>query len=62
MGLRSTVFGSVSISWVMVPAAMKGSGPAESGPSLSVAVWLGNGILVSAGRWIGVMSTAGIVG
>src|SRR5580704_15745116 len=61
MALRSTVFGSVSIAWVMVPAAMKGvrSCGMRAVP-VAVAVWLGNGNRLAPA--VGVMSTDGIVG
>ncbi len=61
MALRSTVLGSVSIAWVMVPAAMKlvRSCGIRAEPC-AVAVWLAKGNLVAP--WNGVMSTGAIVG
>ena len=64
MAARSTVLGSVSMAWVMVPAAMNLPRSCGSlGVSVLAAVWPMNGILL-LGLPIanGVMSTAGMVG
>src|SRR5215471_6154659 len=64
MWLRTRVLGSVSMAWVMVPAAIKGARFCGIRAVLLVAaVWLGKGILLWGGRVAnGVMSTAGMFG
>ena len=63
LALRNTVFGSVSMAWVIVPAAINLVRSCGSlGVSVADAVWLANGILLLVPITNGVMSTAGMVG
>lgn len=64
LALRNTVFGSVSVAWVIVPAAMNLVRSCGSlGVSVADAVWLRNVILLlGVPITNGVMSTGGMVG
>ena len=63
LALRNTVFGSVRMAWVIVPAAMNLVRSCGSrGVFVADAFWAANGILLLVPITVGVMSTAGMVG